>query len=58
MSPIEVIAEIVKALAVLFICSLGAFYLGSLARKAWREIREWFALRWARRFIDDIRRML
>jgi hypothetical protein len=34
----ETVAGIVEVLAVLFVCSLGLFYLGALARQAWRDV--------------------
>ena len=57
MSSSDYFAWILAGLVFLPVCAIGAIWLGSLARQAWRDIREWLARRWARRFIDDIRRL-
>ena len=57
MSGSDYFAWILAGLMLLPVCAIGAIWLGSLARQAWRDIRQWLARRWARRFIDDIRRL-
>jgi len=62
MSPLlyalQVFFGMVGIIVVLSTCGAGAWFLCSMARRAWKDLREWLAIRWARHFIDDIRKMI